>query len=219
MTMTRVQTIACAVCATRSVHTLMTSSGAYGSYDLDLRPPPLLRHTMNLWLQQCPTCHYVNDRLDHRLADAAAIVYSPEYRAIAQLDPEPELVQRFKRHALLLADQPLSAAKALLHAAWVCDDHGHLALARACRDECADLMIGVDNAGPAEPQLRSQTVLVDVLRRAERFDEAEEWLERLLEQPGLTDPMIRVLHYQRRLLQAGDVGRHEVETALRPRQI
>ena len=214
MTTTRVQTIACAVCATRSVHTLLTSSGAYGSYDLDLRPPPLLRHTMNLWLQQCPTCRYVNDRLDHRLGDAAAIVYSPEYRAIAQLDQEPELVQRFKRHALLLADQPLLSARALLHAAWVCDDHWQPELACACRDECADLMIGVDYTALGEAGLRSQLVLVDVLRRARRVDEASDWIERLLEQAGLPESMSKVLHYERRLLQAGDVGCHEVEMAL-----
>lgn len=214
MTTTGVQTMICAVCATRSVHALMMSSGVYGSYDLDLRPPPPFRHTMNLWVQECPACHYVNDQLGQRLNDAAAIVYSPEYRAIAQLDQEPELVKRFKRHALLLADQPLAAAKALLHAAWVCDDNRHAELACACREECADLMIGVDYTAHGEAGFRSQLVLVDILRRAARFDEAEDWIERLLAQAGLPDSLSKILRYQRGLLQSGDMGCHEVEMAL-----
>jgi hypothetical protein len=214
MTTTRVQSLGCAVCGNRSVHTLMSSSGAFGSYDLDLRPPPLLRYTMNLWLQECPTCRYVNDRIDKGLPGASTIVFSPEYAAIAARQEEPELVRRFKRYALLMAEHPIVAARALLHAAWVCDDAAHLPLAQACRDESADLLIGVDFAPLAEDGLRLQTVLVDILRRAGRFEEADHWLDQLVDRTTLPPAMAAVLRYQRTLLKKEDIGRYEVESAV-----
>ena len=215
MTTTRVESVACAVCATRSVHTKLTSSGVFGSYDLDLRPPPLLRHTLNLWLQECPACHYVHERIDQRLPDTNVVVYSPEYTAIESLTDEPPLVRRFKRHALLMAEEPIVAAQSLLHAAWVCDDAGCAELAAACRDECADLLIGVNfDAFPVPERFRRQTVLVDVLRRAGRFDEALQWTLQLLDQTALPPTMNAVLRFQRGLLEREDVSAYEVEHTL-----
>lgn len=214
MTTTRVQSLGCAVCGNRSVHTLMTSSGAFGSYDLDLRPPPLLRYTMNLWLQECPTCRYVNDRIDKGLPSASVIVFSPEYAAIAARQEEPELVRRFKRHALLMAEHPIAAARALLHAAWVCDDATHVSLAQACRDESADLLIGVDFAPLSEEGLRLQTVLVDILRRAGRFEEADHWLDQLIDRTTLPPAMAMVLRYQRTLIAREDTACYDVTTAM-----
>jgi hypothetical protein len=209
MTTTRVESVACAVCATRSVHTTLASSDVFGAYDLDLRPPPLLRHTLNLWLQECPSCHYVHERIDQRLPQANAIVYSPEYAAIASLTDEPPLVRRFKRHALLMAEHPISAAQALLHAAWVCDDEGCAELAAASRDECADLLIGVNFAElSVSERFRWQTVLVDVLRRVGRFDEALGWIERLLVDPALPVTLTPVLRAQQQRVAVGDVVRH-----------
>ncbi len=60
--MTIVQSVSaqCSVCATSSVFRFMASTSTFGSYDLDLRAPPLKRHTMGVWLQDCPECGYTN---------------------------------------------------------------------------------------------------------------------------------------------------------------
>ena len=50
--------IVCAICGDEAEHALLGSTNAFGPYDLDLRPPPMARHTMQFWVQACPTCGY-----------------------------------------------------------------------------------------------------------------------------------------------------------------
>ncbi|MBU3672534.1 MAG: hypothetical protein FGM43_08260 [Sinobacteraceae bacterium] len=118
----------------------------------------------------------------------------------------------FKRHALLVSADPFEAGWSLLHAAWVADDLNDRALASDCREGCADLWAGavcsVDEDG-----LRHQTVLVDVLRRSEHFDEAEALVDRLLPHPSMTPEISRVLQFQKRLISRFDVDGYTCEQA------
>ena len=190
----------------------MGSTSSFGSYDLDLRPPPLRRHTMGLWLQECPNCGYVNDAVDDLIPGAVEIVQSPEYQDLLADRVTPPLVLSFKRHALLVSADPLAAGWSLLHAAWVADDIEDRTLASDCREGCADLWAGatlvVDEEG-----VRQQTVLVDVLRRAEHFDEADALVDRLLPHPALTPEISRVLRFQKHLIARYDVDGYTCEQA------
>jgi hypothetical protein len=58
----------------------------------------------------------------------------------------------------------------------------------------------IDEAG-----VRQQTVLVDVLRRSEHFDEADALVDRLLPHPAMTPEISRVLQFQKHLICRYDV--------------
>jgi hypothetical protein len=213
MTTFHSEVIGCAVCGTVSSFRALSSTSAFGSFDLDLRPPPLQRHTMEFWQQECPSCGYVNVTIGTPLEAAADIVHSPEFAALRAASDEPALVNRFKRHALLVADEPIQSGWTLLHAAWVCDDLGLWELAKRCREDCVDLWSSVDY-GHDEDSARMQSVLVDVLRRAERFDEADLLIDIVLRSFGVTPAMIHVMQFQRRLVGSYDSGVYTVEQAL-----
>lgn len=197
----------CAVCQRVSAFRVMGSTSIFGSYDLDLRAPPLRRHTMGLWLQDCPECGYVNDSVEDLLPGAAEVVRSPEFQELRQDQCSPKLVLSFKRHALLVSTDPAAAGWSLLHAAWVCDDLGLADLAREYREGCADFWTGVDWSRD-QRGLRHQTVLVDVLRRSKNFDEAEALVDRLFPHPAMTADISRVLRLQKRLIALHDVDRY-----------
>jgi ribosomal protein L37E len=51
--------VTCANCGAQSSHATLGSTNEFGSPDLDLRPPQMMRATMNAWLQECPACGLV----------------------------------------------------------------------------------------------------------------------------------------------------------------
>lgn len=200
----------CVVCGEVATLKALASTSAFGPCDLDLRPPSPQRHTMGFWQQECSGCGYVNVTLNTRLPEADAVVGSPEFIALRAATDEPALVNRFKRYALLV-NEPRKAGWALLHAAWVYDDFGDWERAARCRHECAD-MWSASIGGTDEESLRLQTVLIDVLRRAECFDEAD-LLLRQTSETAKTLIMTKVLDFQRRLIAVYDVDIYTVEQA------
>ena len=204
--------LTCAVCHEVSEFRVMGSTSTFGSYDLDLRAPPLKRHTMGVWLQDCPECGYINYSIKELVPGAPAVVRSPEFQELRQDRVTPELVSSFKRHALIVSADPVAAGWALLHSAWVYDDLEDPRRAAVARGECADLWSGVDWSAD-EQGLRQQTVLLDVLRRAEHFDEADALVERLVGHPALTQDIARVLRFQKLLISRYDADLYTCEQA------
>ena len=204
--------LTCAVCHEVSEFRVMGSTSSFGSYDLDLRAPALKRHTMGLWLQDCPECGYINDSVQSLIPGAAAVVRSTEFQQLRQDRGMPELVLSFKRHALLVSADPVEAGWSLLHSAWVYDDLAQRDGAIECRGGCADLWSGVDWTLD-ESGARNQAVLVDVLRRSEHFDEADELVDRLMPHPAMTADMGRVLRFQKLLISRYDMDCYTCEQA------
>ena len=56
----------CFVCGAKSKHMDLASSNSYGSPDLDLRRPGMIRYTMGQWVQECPDCGYVARDLEEK---------------------------------------------------------------------------------------------------------------------------------------------------------
>jgi hypothetical protein len=214
MTLVTAELVTCAVCRHESRQSLLASSSAFGSYDLDLRPAAPLRHTMHTWVQACPHCRYVNNDIARLIAGAASVLESPEYLSIGLSEASPALAAIFERFALLIATEPLRAGQALLHAAWVCDDHGKEALAQTYRMESAEFLSSVDFDSMGEQGLRQQVVLVDIWRRAACYTESWELIERLRTLPGLTETMLTVLDFQEAHIHAQDGAAYTVEQAI-----
>ncbi len=213
MTTTGKKSVACALCGEVSEFSVLRSFGLYGEFDLDGRPPSLLRHTMRLWLQECAGCGYVSKSIDELLPNAAAIVRSPEYVSLRTMVDQPSGVLRFLRHALLWAHEPAEAGQALLHAAWIYDDMGRDDLALACREECAQKWSALPWASDsATMRLRRQQV--DVLRRARRFQAARSLIERIRAADAPTGKSLKILSFQERLCERQDAAGFTEEDAL-----
>ncbi len=52
------ETVSCGSCAKKTDVAELGSSNEMGSKDLDLRPAPMMRETVSLWLQECPSCEW-----------------------------------------------------------------------------------------------------------------------------------------------------------------
>ena len=73
------QDVKCHHCGRKSQHNVLGSTNAFGSPDLDLRPPEMQRLTMEGWLQLCPHCGYCAPDLSEEEGNLSAIE-APEYQ-------------------------------------------------------------------------------------------------------------------------------------------
>lgn len=205
----------CAVCGDLVQCSVLGSTNSFGSPDLDLRPAEMERSTMDVWLQECPKCHFVNGNLEHALPNAKAVLASSEYQRIVGDTETPELARRFARYALLNADDSEKAGVALIRSAWVCDDDGATERAITYRSQAADLLSSLQPFEDDEERATLGIILVDVLRRALRFSQAKALAGTLLSLKSVsTNPIIgAVLDYQTRLCELRDAGCHTVADA------
>ena len=57
-------TVQCAICDRKSKQQYFMSYSIFGNPDLDFRPPPMFRNTMESWIHECPYCGYINTKLN-----------------------------------------------------------------------------------------------------------------------------------------------------------
>ncbi len=172
---------------------------------------------MGVWLQECPKCRFVNDNLNKMVPNAETILASKQYQQIVSDTEMPEVARKFARHALLYADDKETAGLALLRAAWVCDDKGPAHGAIAYRSQAADLLLSLQPFGDSEVWATLGTTLVDVLRRAIRFEEAKTLSASLrsLKSVASNEVIVMVLHHQAQLCDSRNTDCHTVEDAMR----
>jgi len=187
------------------------STSIYGSPDLDLRPAPLMRHTMDAWLERCPHCGLVAPDIEKVDKSWSAIVQSPSYQAELRAERPSDLVRKFVCWSLI-AEKTASLSgvvTACQQVAWVYDDLGDSAAAAEWRKRAADALQVVQEQ---EGQEGSWLVLVDLWRRAGCFDKA---------QGAITEALVSckhaevraVLELQRKLTQAQDTSAHTLDEA------
>jgi hypothetical protein len=205
-------TLRCGVCGIESRHPPFRPTMPEQPPDLDLRPGEPVRSTMARWLQQCPGCGYCAPDITRAHPAAAEAVRAAPFRALMADASIPPLGRRFLAWALVLEETGAlhASAEATLQAAWVADDLDRAELARAWRLDSVALWRG----GP--PLDAEQTVrVVDALRRAEAFDDAAATAESLA-RSNPPEVVAQVVALERRLIEAGDAGRHTVASALPP---
>jgi hypothetical protein len=204
--------VRCACCGHQSQHLVMGSTNQMGSPDLDLRPPEMERSTMDCWLQECEACHYTApDLKDAPPAQAKDIVASAVYGAVLNDAQYPGLARRFLAYALLMdhsADH--AAGLARLHAAWVCDDADLAQLAVRCRSDAAQTLLRTKPFEDSGDAVTRGTVVVDVLRRARLFDQAEKERVDLLALASASGIVRDVLEFEGELIRQQDDVRYTV---------
>ena len=159
----------CAVCGKKSKHLVLTSSNQFGSPDLDLRPPEMMRSTMNYWIQECPHCGYVAGSVDDPTSVDEMWLKSENYISTNGITFESNLARQFYKHYLIKSfeNDVSSAFNAALHAAWACDDGDETENAVRCRLaalEQLEKLIAEDDENETIFVLR-----MDLLRRTKQF--------------------------------------------------
>lgn len=207
----------CALCGKTNKFKEIGSTNAFGSSDLDTRPPEMQRSTIFTWIQRCRECGYCASDISESNPESGAIVNGAEYRKQQNDQTYPELANSFLCKAILdrEAGKYASATWSLVHAAWVCDDAKRPNKAMLCRHKAADMLVTAENQGQqvAKQNGASTAILVDLLRRSGRTDHARraiaERRTRISE-----DIIIRILDFQLILIEKGDTSCHTIDEAL-----
>ncbi len=209
------QTQVCCLCGTENDCNVLGSTNSMGSPDLDLRPAPMERGTMEFWFHECSSCHYVSVDLAGESENAKSIVDSEEYQSLLANDSLPKIARRFALCSLLNSQDREISGTALLRAAWVCDDEQNPQLAKSFRSQSADTLKKLQPFEDSEEQATTATMLIDVLRRAERFEEAIKLSNQLLKFKAVkrSEVMLAVVKYQLSLSESQSAEVHLVSDA------
>jgi tetratricopeptide (TPR) repeat protein len=161
---------------------------------------------LRAWIQRCPSCDLAAPDLAEE-RDDPRIVRSEVYRAMASRTDLPELAVSFLCWSVVAqAEGRLAQAGwACVHAAWACDDARNDRAAGECRERAVPLLRSAMRARPipsADEVLRR--VIVDLLRRQGRMEEASEACEAAL----AVSPEDAALVLERHLISEGDSGSH-----------
>ncbi len=137
MTTTLQSDVVCGVCGELSPQIHIASSNAFGSPDLDLRPPEMERSTIAHGVHHCPSCGCCARDLSKSSPSARRLIESDDYRTRLRESRFPALANMFACYAMILeAEGDYSeAAWAQINAAWVCDDANQTDAATECRNE------------------------------------------------------------------------------------
>ncbi len=163
----------CAVCGTTTSFSVINSTNAFGSPDLDLRPPEMKRSTMSMWVHQCPECGYAAADIEEKPSFDRSFLETEAYRTYDGLKLENWTAQRFYHNYQCAAKEgdEVTASMALLRAAWCCDDDGEAELARKLRKmsvEIIDSYFPKLDEGERKDTLR--LIRADMLRRSRQFE-------------------------------------------------
>ena len=174
--------VTCGNCAAKSQQAEMGSTNTMGAPDLDLRPAPMKRQTMALWLEECPNCKLVCPQIAKPPAGAKAALEQPDYVVLVGDKKVHDLVRKFRAWAYVAENvgMPDDAGFAHLHAAWIADDVKDKELADLQRHVAATHLAVARDRGTVYPRQKgaAEALLADIHRRMGRWDEAIHEAER-----------------------------------------
>ena len=164
--------VRCAVCGATERFRVIRSTNAFGSADLDLRPPEMQRSTMPLWVQQCPACGYAADAISDETSVTREWLQSEAYQTCDGIAFSSDLAITFYRqHMICLQENDERKAHyALLHAAWACDDAFDAENAAICRKRAIPPLEAMIRSANDEEKDTMLMVKADLLRRSGQFD-------------------------------------------------
>jgi hypothetical protein len=206
--------VVCTLCGRVTEQYRITSTSIFGPPDLDLRPGPLKRSTMYMWLQQCRHCRYVSPDLSQPEQGAAEIVTSREYHRVGMgWDPQARAVPFLRRSILDEAfGDPLAAGEHALWAAWACDDARDRDVAAEMRLRSAGLFRHALTTRQLHlhDQMTLKIRLVDIHRRAGQWGEAVALADEVLSIPELEAFQRSVVAFGRAAADRGDRARYTI---------
>ena len=207
----------CKVCGAEVEYTAIGSTNAFGSRDLDTRPPEMERSTIFAWIQRCPECGYCESDVSKCHRRSKEIIKKEEYEKQLNDPAFPELANSFLCQAIINRESKDYAAAtwALIQAAWVCDDTERSGQAMACRQKAAEMLLFAEERGQrvADEDGSSTAILVDLLRRSGQMDHARKAIAD--RRSSVTEDLItQILDFQSTLIENGDTSCHTIGEAL-----
>jgi len=162
----------CGLCGNTFHSNTYISYTAFGTPDLDLRPPEMQRSTMPLWAKECPACGLVSrgNIRDEENKKHKDYIESEEYKTCQNQEISSSLARKFYKCALieLQENNKRDAYESFLCGAWACDDLFDVDGAKICRKKAIELFEDTDMKEDTELVLRQ----VDLLRRVGEFKKA-----------------------------------------------
>jgi uncharacterized protein (DUF2225 family) len=208
----------CAVCGKTSKHMVITSTSAFGSPDLDTRPPEPKRSSIVWWIQSCPSCGYCAPDISEHIEKACEVVRSDPYRQQLNSPEFPKLANAFLCYSLIQESlgKYASGGWASIYAAWACDDAGLDAGAQKCRKRALILLRRAreNDQEFAEQAGAEEAIMVDLLRRSGQFELALKACDDGLKK-DLEKVISDVLRFQKILIGRSDVACHSIAEATR----
>lgn len=169
-------TTVCPICGKSFESKVLTSASSFGSQDLDSRPAPMRRYTMDTWVHHCPHCGFSAQSMkdaDGATKESIDAFYSESRELIKTVSGAGKetlaefFLQVYSRR--LNEGNFENAFLIALSAAWDCDDRKNTEGATCCRNLAIEALEHVDN-----PVADYDAIKADMLRRAGRFDEVVE---------------------------------------------
>ncbi|KAL9653072.1 hypothetical protein ABK040_006291 [Willaertia magna] len=221
------QTVTCVMCKKTSSQKVLLSTNSMGASDLDLRPPPMKRNTMETWLQRCPHCGFVSYELselpevDQQQQDNLTtlinnVLTSTSYQDQLNNNQYPTLANTFLCNSILQKDilnNFVTAGWSCLRAAWVCDDAHQVDNAIECRKKATEHFTTVRKNGS---QISAQTgtdelLLCDLKRRCNLFEEAlEECAKAELKKNQMDEFVWKIIEFEKTLIEKKDAACHNI---------
>jgi hypothetical protein len=203
----------CILCGTVSEHGVHPSSNSYDT-ELDGCPVGMARDAHVGEPLRCPKCGYCSPDLSFSAEGLAEFVESPVYQGALGAPGMPELVARCicASGVTDLAGYLGDSYNFRMMAAYLCDDAGMEADARACRQSALTTLDEVLGKGylVAHDRIDQLIVVADLCRRTGQFDKAAEpsavLLAELAADPG--DWRLPVAEFQAALIAGEDDQAH-----------
>ncbi|MGP1347253.1 MAG: DUF2225 domain-containing protein [Phycisphaerales bacterium] len=214
MTTVEKYSVPCGMCGSNVEMMRLMSCSQFGPTDLDYRPPSMARDTIGFRVHRCENCGFAGTSIGTAVEADRDVVKSERYQGQLRSD-SPELSITCACAALLAeaAGNAQDAAWHWLEAAWVCDDKSQPAKATEFRIEAARCMeqVVAEASNDQELRINCSLLLIDLNRRAARFDQALLWCQSL--QTAMDDVTIRrTVLLQLQLIEVQDIDAHPIPT-------
>lgn len=203
--------IKCAVCGSVHQYRVLASTNAFGSPDLDLRPPEMQRSTMNVWIQECPDCGYISEDVSDPSDVTLDDLKSEDFLSCDGIIFVSDLASRFYKYYKIniLDDNRKDAFMAILHAAWACDDADDQVNAKICREKAIPLISHLITENHKEKD-NLMLIKADLLRRSSHFNALLNEFQNVEFQEQI---MNHVMAFQLALAKAMDTACYKVSDA------
>lgn len=207
----------CVICSESSIQEIVDSTNAFGSPDLDTRPPEMERSTINTWIQRCPNCGYCNSDITKEIKGSSEIIKSENY--LGQLNDEnyPDLANEFLCYSIIndVIGDYYEAGWASVKAAWICDDEQNEDAAKRCRKRAIRIFNKVKDSGGifAKQPGAEEAILIDLCRRSREFELASKLCNEALDK-DLNEVIEKVIRLQALLIEEKDTGCYTIQQAM-----
>ena len=192
----------------------IASTNQFGSPDLDMRPPEMLRSTMNTWVQCCENCGYSAPCIGDGDTSVSSVIASSKYESLRSYTSFPKLANQFLCWKLIAESEGKydSAGWAALHAAWVCDDSNKCKEAIQCREYAISMFEhAIDKEIKfAEDSNSAFALLADLFRRVGEFEMAFSLCKNLLGRKDIGN-ITDIAKFQMALIMKEDIGCHSCD--------